>query len=100
MASRYKKAEPLTSKDSVEVARAFQSIYMRSPLTWPQLLQVDPGHEFMGSVTKEMENHKTTVHRGRSEIHRDQVARWWIAYSVISMPWKCSCLLASGRLRG
>ena len=72
VASRYKKAEPLTSKDSAEVAKAFQSIYRRSPLTWPQMLQVDPGREFMGSVTKEMENHKTYIRRGRTEIHRDQ----------------------------
>ena len=42
VASRYKEAEPLTSKDSNEVAKAFQSIYRRSPLTWPQMLQVDP----------------------------------------------------------
>ena len=33
VASRYKEAEPLTSKDSNEVAKAFQSIYRRSPLT-------------------------------------------------------------------
>jgi len=26
----------------------------------------------MGSVTKEMENHNTTIRRGRTEIHRDQ----------------------------
>jgi len=43
VASRYKEAEPLTSKDSAEVAKAFHSIYKRSPLTWPQVLQVDPG---------------------------------------------------------
>ena len=30
VASRYKEAEPLTSKDSGEVAKAFQSIYRRS----------------------------------------------------------------------
>ena len=72
IASRYKEAEPLTSKDSAEVAKAFQSIYRRSPLTWPQMLQVDPGREFMGSVTKEMEKHKTYIRRGRTEIHRDQ----------------------------
>ena len=47
IASRYKEAEPLASKDSNEVAKAFQSIYRRSPLTWPQMLQVDPGREFM-----------------------------------------------------
>ena len=72
IASRYKEAEPLTSKDSNEVARAFQSIYRRSPLTWPQMLQVDPGREFMGGVTKEMDKHKTYIRRGRTEIHRDQ----------------------------
>ena len=72
VASRYKEAESLTLKDSAEVAKAFQSIYRRSPLTWPQMLQVDPGREFMGSVTKEMENHKTYIRRCRTEIHRYQ----------------------------
>ena len=72
IASRYKEAEPLTSKDSNEVAKAFQAIYRRSPLTWPQMLQVDPGRELMGSVTKEMDKHKTYIRRGRTEIHRDQ----------------------------
>ena len=72
IASRYKEAEPLTSKDSNEVARAFQAIYKRGPLTWPSMLQVDPGREFMGGVTKEMEKHKTYIRRGRTEIHRDQ----------------------------
>ena len=36
------------------------------------MLQVDPGREFMGGVTKEMEKHKTYIRRGRTEIHRDQ----------------------------
>ena len=72
IASRYKEAELLTSKDSNEVARAFQAIYKRGPLTWPQMLQVDPGREFMGGVTKKMEKHKTYIRRGRTEIHRDQ----------------------------
>ena len=75
IASRYKEAEPLTSKDSAEVAKAFQSIYRRSPLTWPEMLQVDPGREFMGSVTKEMESHKTYIRRGRTEIHRPSHCR-------------------------
>ena len=72
IASRYKEAEPLTSKNSDEVAKAFQSIYKRGPLAWPNMLQVDPGREFMGAVTKEMEKHKTYIRRGRTEIHRDQ----------------------------
>jgi len=72
VASRYKEAEPLTSKDSDDVAQAFQKIYKRSPLEWPEMLQVDPAREFMGAVTKEMEKHKTYIRRGRVEIHRDQ----------------------------
>ncbi|MCV6577313.1 MAG: hypothetical protein OIF58_16445, partial [Cohaesibacter sp.] len=36
VASRYKEAEPLTSKNSDEFAQAFQKIYKRGPLKWPQ----------------------------------------------------------------
>jgi len=43
MASRYKEAERLTSKETVKVAKPFQKIYKCPPLKWPQLLQVDPG---------------------------------------------------------
>lgn len=32
---------------------------------------MDPGHEFMHAVTKEMENHKTNNYRGQVYIHRD-----------------------------
>jgi len=72
VACRYKEAEPLTSKSSDEVAKAFQTIYKRSPMTWPGMLQIDSGREFMGDVTKEMEKHKTYIRRGRFDIHRDQ----------------------------
>ena len=76
VASRFKEAEPLTSKDSTEVAKSFEKIYKRRPLKWPQLLQVDPGREFMGTVTKEMKNNNnnnnTGIRRGRVEIHRDE----------------------------
>jgi len=43
VASRYKEAEPVTSKNSDEVAKGFQTICRHSPLTWPEMLQVDPG---------------------------------------------------------
>jgi len=72
VASRYKEAEPLTSKNSDEVALAFQKIYKRSPLKWLEMLQVDPGREFMGAVTKKMDKHKIFIRRGRVDIHRDQ----------------------------
>ena len=72
VASRYKAAEALTSKDSDEVLRGFAKIYRRGSLKWPQLLQVDPGREFMGAVTKAMGEHNVTIRRGRPNIHRDQ----------------------------
>ena len=72
IASRYKEAEPLTTKDSKHVALAFEKIYKRSPLKYPNLLQVDPGTEFMGSVSQLMAKHKVNIRRGRKEIHRDQ----------------------------
>jgi len=36
------------------------------------MLQVDPGREFMGAVTKEMDKHNTYIRRGCVDIHRDQ----------------------------
>jgi len=36
------------------------------------MLQVDPGREFMGAVTKEMDKHQTFIRRGRVNLHRDQ----------------------------
>ena len=71
VASRFKAAEPLTSKDSSEVSKAFQKIY-KGPLKWPKILQVDPGREFMGEVTREMTKHETRIRRGNPNVHRDQ----------------------------
>ena len=72
VASRYKAAEALTSKESDEVSRGFAKIYRHGPLKWPQMLQVDPGREFMDAVTKVMSEHNVTIRRGRPNIHRDQ----------------------------
>ena len=38
VASHYKEAEPLISKDSNKVAAALSRIYKRGPLKWPRLL--------------------------------------------------------------
>ena len=72
VASRYKEAEPFTSKSAAEVADALESIYKRSPLGWPKLLQVDPGREFMGAVSQLLAKHNVSIRRGRVDIHRDQ----------------------------
>ena len=72
VASRFKEAEPLTSKGAAEVAEALSRIYKRSPLKWPKLLQVDPGKEFMGAVSQLMAKHGVSVRCGRVDNHRDQ----------------------------
>ena len=71
LGTRYKEAEPLTSKDSKEVAMAFENIYKRH-LKYPKLLQVDHGREFMGAVTQLMAKHNVRIRRGQPEIHRHQ----------------------------
>ena len=76
VASRYKDAEALTSKESQEVAKAFEKIYSRKikrpSLNWPKRIIVDPGKEFMGSVTKLMERHKVKIQRSEAGNHRAQ----------------------------
>ena len=72
VASRYKEAEPLSTKESAEVATAFSTIYKRSRLKWPKLLQVDPGREFMGEVNKLMKSKNVKIRRGEKALHRSQ----------------------------
>ena len=72
VASRYKEAEPLATKESAEVATAFFKIYKRSRLKWPKLLQVDPGREFMGAANKVMKAHNVKIRRGEKALHRSQ----------------------------
>ena len=71
VASRYKDAEALTSKESSEIARCFVKIYSRR-LSWPDTLVVDPGREFMGNVTKLMKQHGVSIQRGQTGNHRSQ----------------------------
>ena len=71
LGTRHKEEEPLTSKDSKEVAMAFEKMYKRH-LKYPKLLQVDPGREFMGAVTQLMAKHNVRIRRGQPEINRHQ----------------------------
>ena len=71
LTTRYKEAEPPTSKNRTEVAKAFEKIYSRH-LKYPKLLQVDPGRELMGAVSQSMVKHGVRIRGGQTEIHRDQ----------------------------
>ena len=72
IASRFKQAEPLKTKSASEVASAFERIYRRGPLRWPNLLQVDPGKEFQGAVVSTMKAHSVAIRQGHTALHRDQ----------------------------
>ena len=101
VASRYKEAEPLTSKGAAEVADALSRIYKRGPLTWPKMLQVDPGREFMGAVSQLLARHNVEVRRGRVGSHRDQgiVERWnrTLSERLFGHQYarRCGCLLVN-----
>ena len=62
----------MTTKNSKEVARAFQWIYENAPLNYPKTLIVDDGNEFYGDVTKLMEKHDVMIQRGDPSQHRSQ----------------------------
>ena len=70
--SRYKGSYQLTTKNSKEVAQAFQWIYENTPLTYPKTLIIDDGTEFYGDVTKLMEKHDVMIQRGDPSQHRSQ----------------------------
>ena len=106
VASRYKEAEPLTTKEAKEVAAALERIYSRGPLKWPKLLQVDPGREFMGAVNQLLSKHNVEVRRGRVDIHRDQAiverftAHWLNDCLGTNMGLKCASQTTKDRLNG
>ena len=64
VASRYKGSYQLTTKNSKEVAQAFQWIYGNTLLTYPKTLIIDDGKEFYGETTKLMEKHDVIIQRG------------------------------------
>ena len=101
VASRYKEAEPLTSKTAAEVADALCRIYRRGPLKWPKLLQVDPGREFMGAVSQLLAKHSVQIRRSRVDIHQDQgiVERWnrTLAERLFGNQYAQEMLLPSGQ---
>ena len=72
VASRYKGSYQLTTKNSKEVAQAFQWIYENTPLTYRKTLTVDDGKEFYGDTTKLMEKHNVIIQKGNPSQHCSQ----------------------------
>ena len=72
VASRYKGSYQLATKNSKEVAEAFQWIYENTQVTYPKTLIIDGGKEFYGQITKLMEKHDVMVQHGDPSQHRLQ----------------------------
>ena len=72
VASKYRGSYQLTTKNSKEVAQAFQWIYENTPLTYPKTLIIDDGKEFYGDTMKLMEKHDVMIQRGDPSQHRLQ----------------------------
>ena len=70
--SRFKGSYQLTTKNSKEVAQAFQWIYENTPLTYPKTLIIDDGKEFYGDTTKLMEKHDVMIQRRDPNQHRSK----------------------------
>ena len=69
IASRYKVIRFLRTKEAKEVAFALRDIYKAGPLKPPDVVMVDGGKEFQGSVTKLFEKHRTKIDREVTKYH-------------------------------
>jgi transposase InsO family protein len=74
IASRYKAARALKTKDAATVARELASIYddAKCPLVWPEQMMVDLGTEFKGATTTALESHGVLIRRADKGHHRSQ----------------------------
>ena len=63
MASRYKVARPIRTKQAKDVAEMIADIYKVGLLTYPKIFQCDNGSEFKGEVTRLLEKHEVKIKR-------------------------------------
>ena len=61
VASRYKVARPLRTKQARDVAEMIADIYKIGALTYPKIFQCDNGSEFKGDVTKMLEKNEVKI---------------------------------------
>ena len=72
VASRYKGSYQLVTKNSKELAQAFQWIYKNTELNFPKTLIIDDGKEFYRDMMKSMEKRDVIIQRGDPSQHRSQ----------------------------
>ena len=61
VASRYKVARPLRTKQTKDVAEMITDIYKVGPLNYPKIFQCDNGSKLKGEVIKLLEKYEVTI---------------------------------------
>ena len=61
VASRYKVAKPMRTKQAKDVAEMIADIYKIGPLTYPKIFQCDNGSKVKAEVTKLLEKHEVKI---------------------------------------
>ena len=61
VASRYKVARPMRTKQAKDIAEMIADIDKVGPLTYPKIFQCDNGSEFKAEVTKMLEKHEVRI---------------------------------------
>ena len=74
VASRYKVARPLITKQAKDVADMIANIYKVGPLTYPKIFQCDNGTEFKAEVTKMLEKHEVRIQRAMTKYKHTHTA--------------------------
>ena len=74
VASRYKVARPLRTKQAKDVADMIADIYKVGPLTYPKIFRCDNGSEFKAEVTKMLEKHEVMIQRATTKYKHTHTA--------------------------
>lgn len=74
VASRYKVARPLKTKQAKDIAEMLSDIYKATPLTWPQQVQIDNGSEFKADVIKLFQKHNVEIKRATTKYKHTHTA--------------------------
>ena len=74
VASRYKVARPMRTKQAKDVAEMISDIYKVGPLTWPKVFQCDNGSEFKAEVTKMLDKQDVKIRRATTKYKHTHTA--------------------------
>ena len=74
VASRYKVARLMRTKQAKDVADMIADIYKVGPLTWPKVFQCDNGSEFKAEVPKMLEKHDVKIRRATTKYKHTHTA--------------------------